>query len=271
MPDAAKLHVDLQGVEETLLIPLLARARETRRWNGIVRDARAVEVVDRLDYDFSKLALTAATQASVAVRTDILDEATRAFLARHPDALVINLAAGLDTRFYRVDNGRLSWVDVDLPEAMAIRRQVFTDTDRHRYLAGSVLEDAWCAQIERSAGQAVLIVIEGLVMYFTPEETRELLIRLARYFPGAEVLMEVVSPLAVTQSARHFEERGMSARWKGGLADGREVEAWDPRLRFHEAWRYYDRHPLRWGVWAIARWIPGFKDFFQILHVAIGP
>ncbi|MDB5101470.1 MAG: tcmP, partial [Cyanobacteria bacterium RYN_339] len=117
-----RIKTRLEGVEETLLIPLWARAAETRRGDALIRDDRAVELVEQIDYDFKKLSWDWTTQVGVAIRTEILDDATRAFLAKHPDGLIINIAAGLDTRFYRLDNGQLHWVDVDLPNSMALRR-----------------------------------------------------------------------------------------------------------------------------------------------------
>ena len=259
----------LKGVEETLLIPLWGRAAETRRLGGIVNDPRAVELVDAIDYNFTKLAWDWTAQLGVAIRTEILDQATLVFLAKHPDALVLNLASGLDTRFYRLDNGQLEWVDVDLPDSMALRRTFFNDEERHRYVTGTVLDDTWCLEIPRAPGQAVLVIIEGLLMYLTPDETRELLIRLANFFPGAEVLMEAISPTVVKKGDWFFRARGMSARFKGGLESGRDVEAWDPRLHFVEEWYYMDRHAWRWGVLAIGRLIGPWRTFMKIAHVRI--
>ncbi|MNY31203.1 hypothetical protein D3C86_1653550 [compost metagenome] len=106
-------------------------------------------------------------------------------------------------------------------------------------------------------------------MYFSPDETRALLKRLAHFFLGGEVLMECISNWAVAQSERYFKERDLSAKWRGGLAHGRDVEAWDPRLRFLHEWHYYDRHPLRLGRFVFARWIPQLKDFFKIVHLRL--
>jgi O-methyltransferase involved in polyketide biosynthesis len=53
----------------------------------------------------------------------------------HPEGLVVNLGAGLDTRFYRLDNGTITWIDIDLPEVVAfspepIRRRLTPDLIR---------------------------------------------------------------------------------------------------------------------------------------------
>jgi O-methyltransferase involved in polyketide biosynthesis len=263
----SRIKVRLDGVEETLLIPLWARAAETHRADGMVNDPRAVELVAAIDYDFDRLAWDWAAQVGIAIRTEILDEVTRKFLDAHPTGLIVNLAAGLDTRFYRLDNGRVHWVDVDLPNSMALRRQFFNDEVRHDYITGSVLDDAWCHQVKRTPTQPVLVIIEGLSMYLTPTETRGLLGRIATFFPGAEILMEAVSPLAAARSDLFFSLRRMDVRFKGGLAHGKDVEAWDRRLHFIEEWFYYDRHPFRWGPLMIGRLIPVMREMFKIVHM----
>jgi methyltransferase (TIGR00027 family) len=260
--------MQLEGVEETLLIPLWARAAETRRAGGLVNDPRAVELVEQIDYDYARLSWDWATQVAVAIRTRLLDDAARAFIARHPDALVINLAAGLDTRFYRLDNGQLDWVDVDLPNSMALRRRFFNDTERHQYVVGSVLEEGWLQEIQRAEGRPVLVIVEGLTMYFTPEETRGLLARLAERFPGGEILLESYSPLVAHGSGLFFRLRGMKVQFRGG-AYGYQLAEAHPRLRLLDEWFYFDREAARWGIFAIARLIPPWRKLFKIAHLKI--
>ena len=144
--NAAILHrlwkepVRLSGVSETLLIPLWARAVETRRTDAIIRDPIALEIFENLDYDFSRFDGAWMTQTGIAVRTKILDAGTEIFIRRHPRAVVINLGAGLSTRFSRLDNGSIHWVEVDLPDVIALRRLFFRETRRYRCVAGSVTD-----------------------------------------------------------------------------------------------------------------------------------
>ena len=119
------MKVQLEGVAETLLIPLWARAHETQKnKNRLLNDPHAIEMIQQIDYDFSKFKKAKGSQIGVAVRSNILDNETLAFIKKHPDALIINLAAGLDTRFYRVNNEHIYWVNIDLPEVIALRKQL---------------------------------------------------------------------------------------------------------------------------------------------------
>ena len=115
------MKTKLSGVAETLLIPLWARAEETKRSDALIRDDFAVRLVEQIDYDFAKFARAKHSQTGVAVRSYILDHETKAFIEKQPDAVCINLACGLDTRFYRIDNGQIDWYNLDLPDVMELR------------------------------------------------------------------------------------------------------------------------------------------------------
>ncbi len=116
-----KHPVRLGAVQETLFIPLAARALETQRKHPVLRDPRAVEMVRSIDYDAAKYGRGAGGFVTV-LRTAIIDFWVRAFLAAHPAATVVELGTGLNTRFERVDNGQVHWFDLDLPDTIDLRR-----------------------------------------------------------------------------------------------------------------------------------------------------
>lgn len=96
------MTTNLTGIPETLLIPLWARAVEGDRPDPIVTDDKAAEMVSQIDYDFSKFESARLSQLGVAIHTMLLDKAVSAFLRCNPEAVVVNLGAGLDTRHDRL-------------------------------------------------------------------------------------------------------------------------------------------------------------------------
>ncbi|HEX3013659.1 MAG TPA: class I SAM-dependent methyltransferase, partial [Methanobacterium sp.] len=110
------------------MVTLWARSAETKHEKPIIIDKKAVEIVNKIEYDFSKFDKDGLTQVMVAVRTEILDNATNAFIEKYPDAVIINLGCGLDTRFSRLDNGKIHWYDLDLPESISVRKQFFEES-----------------------------------------------------------------------------------------------------------------------------------------------
>jgi O-methyltransferase involved in polyketide biosynthesis len=179
---------NLAGVSETMLWALHNRASEARRRDGVLVDPDSVHIHDAIDYDFKRHFGDPA--GSLAARAAEIDRALRHWLERHPDGFVVSLGEGLETQGRRVDNGRMRWLSVDLPDAMRLRERFLTPTDRFRHSAVSALDPAWMNTVDPSSG--VFIVAQGLLMYLEPEAVRQLLAGIADRFPGAEMVFDVV-------------------------------------------------------------------------------
>src|SRR5512143_3085633 len=123
---------NLSGVAETLLIPLYIRATESQRPDALIKDERAEALVCQLDQETLRktLALTDDfSRVAVILKGREFDRFTQDFLRRHPDAVVVHIGCGLDTRFERLgcnqpDNGRVEWYDLDLPDVIELRRKL---------------------------------------------------------------------------------------------------------------------------------------------------
>jgi O-methyltransferase involved in polyketide biosynthesis len=119
-----KILQSLEGVSETLLIPLYVRARESQRPDAMIKDDRAVAMVNQIECDFSKFKMAKHDEVAVIMRMNKFDSQVRTFLKENPDGVVVHIGCGLDTRFERVDNGRVDWFDLDIPEVMAMRQKI---------------------------------------------------------------------------------------------------------------------------------------------------
>jgi O-methyltransferase involved in polyketide biosynthesis len=126
----------LGAVQQTLFIPLLARARAAQRRHPLLRDPKAVQIAGSVESD-AKYGRGAGGSVTV-LRTVVMDAWVRDFLARNPAGTVVEIGTGLNSRFERVDNGQVHWFDLDLPDSIELRRKFFADTDRRRMLAASV-------------------------------------------------------------------------------------------------------------------------------------
>jgi len=126
---------NLTGIPVTALFPLYGRAKETKEKNHLFQDPYAVKIMEQIDFDFSIYENMSATRKNemltgIAVRTRILDDYTRNFLDKYPDGLIVNIGCGLDTRFFRLDNRKINWIDVDLSEIIKLRETLFEKKDR---------------------------------------------------------------------------------------------------------------------------------------------
>ncbi len=145
-----KEKISVTGVPETMIQTLYARASESGRENPKIRDEIAVELVSRLDYDFSNAKKDKAMSSGVIARTIVLDDMVGKYLDTHPDTIVINIACGLDTRCYRMKGKYLRWYNIDLPETMQIREKFLTENGPIYQIAKSAMDAAYTENIEYS-------------------------------------------------------------------------------------------------------------------------
>jgi O-methyltransferase involved in polyketide biosynthesis len=186
------VKVELGGVAETLLWTLYHRAVEARRPDAVIfEDPLAVELVDRIEYPFAeRFGAPAGLPQLQALRAKCFDHELRRFLAAHPDGTVIALGEGLETQFWRVDNGRVRWVTVELPEVVALREQLLPVSERQRLRPESALDLGWLEEIE--PGGDTLITAQGLLMYLEPAQVHDLIRVCAERLGGGTLVFDAV-------------------------------------------------------------------------------
>jgi O-methyltransferase involved in polyketide biosynthesis len=140
---ADRVKAELGAVQETLFIPLAARARETRRRRPILRDPKAAEILASVDFATQKYGRSWGGGVTV-LRTAIFDCWVSDFLAEHPGGTVVEIGTGLNTRFERVGNGQAHWIDLDLPDTIDLRRRFLTDSQGSSHAALPWREPCGC-------------------------------------------------------------------------------------------------------------------------------
>jgi O-methyltransferase involved in polyketide biosynthesis len=265
----ARAKVELTGVPETALWNLYQRASAARA--GHLDDPLSVELTGRLDYPFERFDVPyhdlAARLHAQRVRT--IDTAVRRLLAGAPDATVVALGEGFETQFWRVDNGRLRWLTLDLPELVAVRGQVLPDDPRSRMLPGSALDAEWTTQVDGE--RPVIITAQGLLPYFKQHEVHRMLTDWAQRLPGAWLLFDVVT------------DQLQSIRQRNPLPNGYSPPDWtwavdtDELRQLRELPGLHDLHevPRAGGdrLLTVLRWVPGLKSqlpAFPVFQARLG-
>jgi len=231
-----RAKVTLTPEQETLLITLYAKAQPG---NPLFFDPTAQDILSRVDYDFARLQVPYKTVVLVCQRAKKLDGVTRDFMDEHPGGVVLQLGCGLDSRFLRVDDGRVKWYDLDMPPVVELRQQFFTASERYHMIAASVTDLEWMDTVA-AAGRPVLVVAEGLLMYLDEADVRRLVLRLHETFPGCRLIADVFSRQTARSATSHpsLKHTGATIGW--GMDDPRELEAWAPGLRLLEEWYFTD-------------------------------
>lgn len=234
--------IEMTGVPETMIQTLYARAMESEREGHLIYDKKAMEIVKEMDYDFTKAKEDAMMRNGVVARTIVLDELVQNYVTAHPNAVVINIACGLDTRFYRVDNGKLRWFNLDLPVTIEVRKKFLEETGRVSVLPHSAMDEAWAEEVHKTLSEEekadkkdkengkaneketrpTLVIMEGLTMYLSLEEVRKIFEIIRNHFTDATVLVETMSPFVV----KHIKEKSIEAskaKFTWGIKNGRTL------------------------------------------------
>ena len=263
------MKIKLHGVEETMLIPLLIKAEETCKPSPRLYDKKSVEMISKIDYDFSKYQHRKFSAGGVIARSVMLDRSVSTFIGEHPDAVCICIGCGLDARFYRMDNGRIDSYDLDLPNVMNIRTQLLPEQERVHCISCSALDRIWTQEVA-AEGRDVIIILEGILMYFTERQVKELFDLLADCFPGATVLAELFPASLIKSGRRHETVSKTGAVFRFGAKNGRDIERLCPRAKFiSQQSLNAEMKTYGFSFWLFGT-LPGLKncnDFIAVYHL----
>lgn len=266
--------VELGSVQKTLLLPLWGRAVESGKARPLLVDQTAVKIIATLDYDFSIIAQGISTISQLAwiARSLHMDRTIREFLKRHPGATIVNLGCGLDTTFERVNNGRLCWYDLDLPDVIELRRRFIPESDRRKFIASSLLDEAWLRQLETA--DPIFFLAAGVFYYLQESQVKAFLIKLADAYLGSEVMFDACSPLGLKMANKRVIKAGgmdESAILKWGLPRARDLQSWDGRITVLSDYPIFQN--MKQGLSIREKWGTFLSDalrIMSIIHVRLG-
>ena len=220
------MELKLGDVQTTALIPLAVKANETMRKNARIRDQKAVEIIKSLNVDtrpYDKFM----SHEGVVARTIMLDRQLKDIIKKAPDTVVVNVGAGFDDRFSRVDNGRILWFDLDLPDSIDARRKAFPERDRVTMIAGNALDSKWCSAVKNALiGRKAkpVFIAEGLFMYLTLDQIRTFLEILKNNFQDGGILIAEQNCKFMQKSEKHHDTvKNTNAHFLSGTDSGQEI------------------------------------------------
>ncbi|EWM54793.1 hypothetical protein RF007C_10670 [Ruminococcus flavefaciens 007c] len=220
------MELKLGDVQTTALIPLAVKANETLRKNARIKDGKAVEIIRTLNIDTAQYDKFMSHEGVIA-RTIMLDRQLKDIIKRNPDTVIVNVGAGFDDRFSRMDNGKILWFDLDLPDAISARKKAFPERDRVTMIAGSALEDDWCEQVRKSLEgrkSKPVFIAEGLFMYLTIEQIRTFLEVLKNNFPDGGILIAEQNCKMMQKNEKHHDTvKNTNAHFMSGTESGQEI------------------------------------------------
>jgi O-methyltransferase involved in polyketide biosynthesis len=259
---AEKVHFTQE--KETMLITLYGRALESRSTDPVLQDKWVEEAIQRIDYDFGKLTVREINALSIAIRAKHFDLWTTQYLVDHPDATVLHLGCGLDSRVFRIDPpASVRWFDVDYPEVIDLRRRLYPERAGYHLIGSSLADLGWLGEIP--GDQPAMIIAEGVMMYLTDDIVQPLIKRLVDHFPSGQVMFDAFNRLALraAKADRSVHATGASFGW--AIDDPQDFKKLSPKLDLVREFRTsefvgYARLPL------VLRMVAHMMDYLPVLR-----
>jgi O-methyltransferase involved in polyketide biosynthesis len=232
----AAVKVRLDKAMGTSLIMLYGLACDARANPTVLGDTIAEQAFEKVDYDFARLGRKLKPHLigpSIASRAKHFDDWTTEFLAKHEQATVVNLGAGLDSRVWRVDPGPgVTWYDVDYPGVIDVRRKIFPDRANYHLIGSSVTAPDWLDRIRPDL--PTLVVAQGLTMYLQPEDGHALFRRITDHFAGGVIALDTHNSYAIRRQTK-LVNRYFGATLHWAINSPADLERRNPRLHCTDA------------------------------------
>ena len=266
------LDLKISDVAVTSFVTLYCHAIESQSEDPILIDTKAVELMTELNKILSGAnnrlyknlvsgKLNKQLILHVAIRAKKYDRYVSDFLSKNPEGVVVNIGCGLDSRFFRIDNKKVVFYDLDLPEVIEIKKQFFNQNIRYHFIPTSVLDYSWMHIISKHKCP-FLFIAEGVFMYLKKKDVKALILKLQSEFSGSELVCEVVNSLWLRKPLKKMVNLkmqqqlhlGKDATYGFGIRNSKEMEEWDKGIQFLDDWSYFDAGEKKLG------WVNLFKN-----------
>jgi len=266
-------EIKLGNIQETLLLPLWGRAIETQKEKPLLVDNKAVSIVNSIPYDFSVISknINNLSRLSWIARSIYFDKKIKAFIDNFPEATIINIGCGLDTTFDRVDNGKIQWIDLDLPDTIDLRKKYISESDRRHFIPKSVFDTSWYDKLEKNNN--VMLLIAGVLYYFDESDVKRLFNDFHTFLPRVEIIFDYASKLGIKLSNKKVLEKGgmdRSAYLKWGIDNILEIEKWDSNIKVISNTPMYKEHKKNYSlIKSISMNIADSMKIMSLAHIRI--
>ncbi len=223
--------ITLEKEKETLLIPLYGKAMESKKKSPVLLDLKAMEIIEKINYDFNSLKIPGKTNTMMCLRAKLFDNFTTAFLKTKNNTVVIHLGCGLDSRYNRINNVEVDWYDLDFEEVIDIRKTFYPESEKYHLIASSVTNPEWIEKIPVGA-ENNLVIAEGLFMYLKEDEIKELLKLIKKRIGSYTLIFDAYSVYTAKKVKNHPSIKKIGAKIYWGIDNPDKLIEWDNEIKF---------------------------------------
>jgi O-methyltransferase involved in polyketide biosynthesis len=242
--------MDLSQVSQTAILLLICRAVESEKNNPEFDDPMSVLCLERLmsmasgedkrwidKHKRMYEGIAARDAKSGTQRGKSIDSIANRFIAGHPNCTVINLACGFDTRFWRIENEKCSYIEIDLPEVIKLKKELLKDQLGYEVIGCSALDTSWIDNVTRQGNTDFLLIAEGLFMWFPHPDAARLFREMGERFTRSQLVLDMVPEKYTKGILKKFIrlhsrlDWGLDLAWEFGIKHPQDIETYAPGLK----------------------------------------
>jgi O-methyltransferase involved in polyketide biosynthesis len=264
-----KINVELTKEKETLFITLRCKALDSLSKNTLLNDKMAYEILQSINYDFSKYN-TFDNDIGLVVKSKQIDEWINEYISYNQNSVIVYLGCGLDTRIKRINpTEQILWFDLDFSEVIEIRKMFFSESSNYKMIASSITDFNWLKIIP--INRPLLVIAEGVLQYIEKDKVIELFNKLIETFNHGEIIFDVLSLESIKFSEKDLSGKtGANIHW--GINNSSEIEEYNSNLhKLSEIFLFRSKYmkllPLKFRfLYGLITIIPFFKKMVRIMR-----
>ncbi|MBN1455111.1 MAG: class I SAM-dependent methyltransferase [Methanomicrobia archaeon] len=253
--------MELTDVSKTAIATLRSRVIESQKSTPIINDPMAAYCLDKL---FSLVSekekilllnreLPTSLTNHIALRARKYDQIVNNYISNNTSCTVINLGCGFDTRFWRINNEKCTYIELDLPEIIALKKEILQEHLSYELMGCSVLDPSWIEKVTSKSNKNVIFIAEGLFMYLPKLEVINLFGTLSKRFYHSQIVLEVVTEKFTRGIWKKIVEMkikrvlGLNAgsSYNFGIKNALELESYGNGIKVIDEWSYIEDPDIR--------------------------
>jgi O-methyltransferase involved in polyketide biosynthesis len=196
----------LQGVSDTLFIPLAARIFVSKKFPEYFFDEKALSLEKYIpDNSIQKKSSEYSLMASVA-RYYNLDLMVKTFIKNNNKSNIIYLGAGFETAYYRLNEQAAIFYEIDLPDVITARHTILGEHANERLIAGDIFDMEWAKQIDKSI--PTLLIVSGVFQYYNEDKVIQFINDVKRIFSNVELIFDATNETGIKYTNKYVKKTG---------------------------------------------------------------
>lgn len=253
--------MELTDVSKTAFVTLRSHVIESQNRNPIIKDSMAVYCLDKLislateneNRLLFKRKLPATLTSHIAIRARKYDSMINAYIANNPSCTVVNLGCGFDTRYWRIDNQKCKYIELDLPELVAIKKEILKEHIDYEIIGCSVLDPSWINKVISTGNKNILLIAEGLLMYLSKGDVINLFKIISEKLYNSQIIFEVVTEKYTHGFWKKILEIKMNrtlglnagSSYNFGIKKAQDIEFYGKGFKIIKEWSYLEDDDVR--------------------------